>query len=856
MKIRIESNPYDRKIIFTSFDAAVGVWQNIKLINDNSLLREGESAKNFLPFKIKEILDIIVKDYYIGESPVEIVFEGTQDERVEVETICNEECYKGKIVFSTETVSKSLSNARYIFKDIKEEFEEVKPIIERLMNRDGMVISNLDKVKGALEDLIPICVFGNYSAGKSTFINALIGCEILPSGGDPVTAKVYQIANAEQPDQAIVTFEYLQKKIKLFFESDVFRMEAEDKESDLISEINEKVAACDKDDMYAKVNVALELINNYERKDKDVIVISDVIDIKVPFSKNGILGQSRNNFVIFDTPGSNSASNLNHTKVLENALARFSNGIPVWVSQYESVDSQDNAILCEKILQIQALDERFTMIIMNKADGSDLPEDGFTDKNIKEILEFNAVEKMYSSGIYFVSSVMGLGAKRNGDLTDKHYRKIFRSQRDMYEDPEDEDYATLYEYNIMPDTVKNRIVSMSEECPDKIFANSGLYGVEAAMETFASKYAAYNKCQMVYLFLNSVIGDTNKRIDEKTAFLVNQKQIREGELEQAKKDLLDIIIRESQRTVNELGIATSSALNGYVANNLHYEYPLEQLETMASSYRTDNASQNHLEIQEHDLEDNKNNMWSRFKLNGQGLFKGNVFSNVKNMASNLYSDYKDVQSVEKSKTDTEREIDKITSDMIIHSVVKEYKQNIRFANSALNQMLTKAWYDNAQALRNRLIEIITETDDLSDVERERISNTIINYQPIEFDDYSDKRFEKKKFLKGMLFGLKFNDSEKINLKLLSNKYNKWINDNIKEIANDMNNGCYGSFEIWRQGLHGIIEANITELNPNLRNIAELIQEETEKIAELASDKNKIGEALTKIEELMSWSPVN
>ena len=88
-------------------------------------------------------------------------------------------------------------------------------------------------------------------------------------------------------------------------------------------------------------------------------------------------------FVIFDTPGSNSASNLNHTKVLENALASFSNGIPVWVSQYESIDSQDNAALCDKILQIQALDERFTMIIMNKADCSNLPKNGFDDSKVK-----------------------------------------------------------------------------------------------------------------------------------------------------------------------------------------------------------------------------------------------------------------------------------------------------------------------------------------------------------------------------------------------------------------------------------------------------------------------------------------
>ena len=53
----------------------------------------------------------------------------------------------------------------------------------------------------------------------------------------------------------------------------------------------------------------------------------------------------------------------------------------------------------------------------------------------------------------------------------------------------------------------------------------------------------------------------------------------------------------------------------------------------------------------------------------------------------------------------------------------------------------------------------------------------------------------------------------------------------------------------------IIETNITDLNPNLRNIADLIQEEAEEIAELASYKSKIGEALEDIKEQMSWNPV-
>ena len=57
---------------------------------------------------------------------------------------------------------------------------------------------------------------------------------------------------------------------------------------------------------------------------------------------------------------------------------------------------------------------------------------------------------------------MGLGAKNDGELTDKHYRKIYRSQQEMFSDPEDIDYATLYVYNIMPEQIKNEVVNIQK----------------------------------------------------------------------------------------------------------------------------------------------------------------------------------------------------------------------------------------------------------------------------------------------------------------------------------------------------------------------------------------------------------
>ena len=50
----------------------------------------------------------------------------------------------------------------------------------------------------------------------------------------------------------------------------------------------------------------------------------------------------------------------------------------------------------------------------------------------------------------------------------------------------------------------------------------------------------------------------------------------------------------------------------------------------------------------------------------------------------------------------------------------------------------------------------------------------------------------------------------------------------------------------------MIEGNITEYNPQLRDMSEMIKEETEKIAELEEDQATIQKSLNAIEDLMNW----
>ena len=86
-QIKIVSNPYNREINYFVFNRVAGQWEAIKENNPNSRLREDETGKSFLPFKIKEIIDIIISEYYTDNNKIEIIFEGTQDEYGELEEV-------------------------------------------------------------------------------------------------------------------------------------------------------------------------------------------------------------------------------------------------------------------------------------------------------------------------------------------------------------------------------------------------------------------------------------------------------------------------------------------------------------------------------------------------------------------------------------------------------------------------------------------------------------------------------------------------------------------------------------------------------------------------------------------------
>ena len=852
-QIKIKSNPYNREISYQTLDGETGDWVDVKQSDERSRLRETDSERSFLPFKIKEILSIIVKEYYVGREKIQLIFEGTQDEYVEIASVCESDEFKEKVdLMRSNTI---LKNARFIKEKIKDTFETVNPVIKQIMQDDEDVKKGINKVSKALDDVIPLCVFGNYSAGKSTFINALTGVEILPSGSDPVTAKIYEIKKSKHPDQAEITFEFHNERIKLSIEGKELIVSEGNPGLEIVKSIKEEIANDGTYELYAMVRIAMEILNNYEKRDREVTEISNVISLSVPFSPNGVIGTSQNNFVIFDTPGSNSNSNEDHSKVLAEAMDGFSNGIPLWITQYDAHDTKDNAELCDNVLAIKSLDKRFTMIIFNKADDADLPEDGFTEKQVNKILEYRAIEKMYANGIFFVSSIIGLGGKNNGEFVDRFYGKKFRTQSLTFSDPEDIDYLSLYKYNIMPSQVKQNALEYSQKNENLIYSNSGLYCVEKEIETFASKHSAYNKCHMAVSFLRNVIGKTNARIDEKKKTREEIRDHFEQQLDAAAQLLKQEIDKSAKTMEEDYGVASKSVVEEYVNQILQYPMDEEELAKVDANIRKEIFEHYDYESTEKELQEAKDKRWEHWQDNVQGLFKQNIFGAAKTLVNDVASDIKNVQESKNKKNEKEKSLDHLASTETIQYVINSYKDNIDDAQKKLSIYLDEFWSENEREFKKQLILKVTESDTLTDSQREEIASKIQNYDINNFKEQANSVFVREKFLKGTLLGIHIIDDEKLNTSRLARIYNDKIKASVKEMSKMMNEDCFMQFKNWERKILDEINAGLTEFNPGLKELVNKIRVETESLTELEQNQTLIRYSLETMESLIKWEDV-
>lgn len=128
VKIKIVSNPYQKKTMFQIWDESSDQWRTIDAEHDSdSKLLRDELCVGFFPFKAKQIIDVIISEYGISGEKIEVTFEGTDDEYLELNSICGQDNYPSSVVLLKS--GRYLENARDILPDVIDVFKELSPLV-------------------------------------------------------------------------------------------------------------------------------------------------------------------------------------------------------------------------------------------------------------------------------------------------------------------------------------------------------------------------------------------------------------------------------------------------------------------------------------------------------------------------------------------------------------------------------------------------------------------------------------------------------------------------------------------------------------------------------------------------------
>jgi len=577
--VKIVCNPYTQRIEYYRWDSEKEEW--CQLNSYASPFSKPEFINVALQHKAYEILKHMNELYNPGNVGLDILFEGTKEDMEYLSLITNK--YYSSCNINIIPGDMYLLSAVEVKKQIEDIFRSMKTMFSEYPNNE--VTESINKFNETVRPTIPICVMGLYSAGKSAFINSLIGIELLPSASDPTTAKTYKISSGTKYE---IKFAYTdkekgKKEVVLSFDNKIYRVN-QSAELGIIAALDEIKQY---DSVEERMYYALSIINNYDmnynrnRDDTQKLWrVSDLIEVTLPISSS-VLPFGECDFIIYDTPGSNSVSNTDHIEVLKKAMEGQTNGLPIFVTTPDNMDGKDNNELIEAIEKLGgALDKSNLMIVVNKADEKDCE----TLEKKKDNFRNLAVSNLNPAGTYFVSSIIGLGAKKvisgnteenkRGDIVpkwiDKTYSKIFRSNLPYYDETDDdEEFVRLYTYSIIHQYQFDNYADITASEEELAYRNSGLHAIETAIRDFAFKYAQYNKCRNASGYLSAALDKLENMLLQLSAEQIELSNQLANNMTKQEQEVLEQLKEKCKNRKSDYMNEFSNKLKGAVSGSIN-----------------------------------------------------------------------------------------------------------------------------------------------------------------------------------------------------------------------------------------------------------------------------------------------
>ncbi|MBP2619876.1 dynamin family protein [Streptococcus panodentis] len=826
-KIKIISNPYEKVVSFERWSNQSDSWIPIdEDSNSNSKLISNEYKSGFFPFKVHDIVQQISTEYSNPDEKLILYFSGSDDEFQELESLAA----GGN--FSNIEVEKSgnyLENARDILPEINRIFKKLDPLITKNIEDDnGEIQQQLKRFSDASNDTVPVCVLGTYSAGKSTFINSLIGCELLPSAETPVTAKVYKISSIPHKDRANINFTLHNEEVKIQFRDDKLVVYNLSEDEELRENIEEILDSEKTETIIEKVRLVLEEINDFSDEGE----LGDLIEIEVPFSAS-TLDTVNYKIAIFDTPGSNSSTNLQHSDVLDKAMKGMSNGLPIFVTDSSSMDSTDNDNLKEKLKEVAGLDSRFTMIAVNKAEAADLSLRRFQKESFKrKIMNQSIPRELYAQGIFYVSSILGLGSKLDGQLKGEFYSEQFDTYREKYSNSNNPYYKRLFEFNIIPKQMIPSMIKSAECHSNLIYANSGLSTIEDTIKIFVNKYSHYDKCQQARDTLDKLIIKTNQEIEEKNKDLSNHRKDLQDKLESQKISILEIIDSCIDKEEEDLIVRYPNEMSNFL-QHLTQHLKKEEAESLYKAFYDRLSAE---------IAEDEPRLADGFGREDENT---DVLTKILGHVESSLNDYKAGEA-------RRRKLEQDASAELLNGMKERFSSELIAAKESFNQISKQFFINATSEIRQTLEEIITGDLNLQPEKRKEISDIIISYEIIDFAQLDLGKFNRDELSYIFRIGDYRLKSNKINIAGLTSTYNREFKAKLVEFSETIKSEHQSKFKNWVQDLVSLVKNNIVEFSPELKEKDQKIQKVMKEIYSLEEQQAQIEAYVNEIKRMTTW----
>ena len=462
------------KIVYNPFLLTTTITVDGKKPDENSSL---DFQKQRLQEWAEKLPKILLDEY--RDKNVSIEFTGTLDDFTDLKEILNSNSFQ--MNFENYIHHKTL--------DVEEVEKQVLQIYEDINNGPVEALKDED-IRDAFEEAMrsefAINVVATMSSGKSSLINSLLGCYLMPVANMATTATIVRIIASPQDNYSGIAFDKDGKE--LFREKDL------------------------------DIRVMEEWNSNCE--------ISS-IDIYGPIPCVDTVGMR---LVLIDTPGPNNSRDENHKKLTYEMLAESEKSLVLFVMNATQLNIDNEAEFLDYVCKCmkeggKQSRDRFIFAV-NKLDlfqpknGDKVPvaldsvKKGLDERDIKD------------PNIFPVSSLAALEMRTDDDdpiAIDNFRRRCSKGDEFHFEN--------YYDYNHLPIPSRIRLnaISKGENAISELELHSGIPSVEEAIRLYVNKYARTIK-------VKDLVDAFNKRLIELKAEAEIQEMIQHNKEEKKRLD--------------------------------------------------------------------------------------------------------------------------------------------------------------------------------------------------------------------------------------------------------------------------------------------------------------------------------